>query len=114
MPRYDASTAEVLVFTFKEGLLAAMAHDLKLRLERFQIDREGDALQATFSTDSLKVVSPRKDGRDEPGLLPALVYGEIEKNAREDALQARKHPQAAFVSSRVTDAEVVVRIPRGA
>jgi len=30
MPRYDQTQAECLVFTFKEGLLSKIAHDLKV------------------------------------------------------------------------------------
>ena len=35
MPHYDATTAECLVLTYKEGLLSAVAHDLEIRVARF-------------------------------------------------------------------------------
>src|SRR4051812_4209200 len=36
--RIDPASAECLVYTFKEGLLSAVAHDLKIRVERFEIE----------------------------------------------------------------------------
>ena len=53
MARYDASNAKVQVFTFKDGLLSAMAHDLKLEVTRFELDSEG---VSTFDAGSLRVV----------------------------------------------------------
>jgi hypothetical protein len=38
----------VHVFTFKEGLLARAAHDLRLRLERFRVSLDQEALVAIF------------------------------------------------------------------
>jgi polyisoprenoid-binding protein YceI len=110
MARYDASTAEVLVFTFKEGLLSAAAHDLKLSVGRFTIDVEGDRVTAEFDAGSLKVVTPMKDGAENPGAMPHLMYGEIEKNAAKDVLHAAKHPSIRFESTSVTAEEVVGRL----
>jgi hypothetical protein len=99
MTKVDENSAEVLVFTFKEGLLSAMAHDLKLKVGHFSIELDGQALAATFDPKSLKVVTPRKDGKDAPGLLPTMLYAEIEKNAREDALNAKKFPVIRFAAA---------------
>lgn len=93
MARYDASNAKVQVFTFKDGLLSAMAHDLKLEVTRFELDPEG---VSTFDAGSLRVVTPMKDGAESSGLLPTALYGEIEKNARNDVLNVKKHPQVKF------------------
>ena len=93
MARYDASNAKVLVFTFKDGLLSAMAHDLKIEVTRFAIDTEG---VSEFDAGSLRVVTPMKEGVESSGLLPTALYGEIEKNARNDVLNVKKHPQVKF------------------
>ena len=58
MPRYDASSAKVLVFTFKEGLLSAAAHDLKLEVTKFTVDVEGTSVRAEFDATSLRVSPP--------------------------------------------------------
>ncbi len=110
MARYDSKDAEVLVFTFKEGLLSAVAHDLKLRVTAFTVETLGDRVTADLDAASLKVVSPMKDGAENPGALPAFAHAEIEKNIEKDVLVPRKHPRIRFESTRITDAEVVGRL----
>lgn len=107
MARYDASNAKVFVFTFKDGLLSAMAHDLKLELTRFTIDLDETSARGEFDTSSIKVVTPMKDGAAHPALLPTALYGEIEKNARNDVLNAKKYTQVPFVSTVVNATEVI-------
>ena len=107
MPRFDAGQVEVLVFTFTEGALSALAHDLKLQVTRLTLDLEAGAASATFDAASLKVLGPRKEGRDNPGALPKVAYPEIEKNVVKDVLQAAKFPEIRFRSTAVNDAEVV-------
>jgi hypothetical protein len=87
MPRYDASSAKVLVFTFKEGLLSAAAHDLKLEVTKFTVDVEGTSVRAEFDATSLRVVTPMKDGRENDGSIPRALYGQIEKNAATAVLE---------------------------
>ncbi len=115
MARYDASNAKVQVFTFKEGLLSAMAHDLKIEVTRFSLDLDGEIARCEFDAASLKVISPMKDGAEHPSLLPTALYGEIEKNARVDVLDAKKHPHVRFESTAMSDTEVKGRLTlRGA
>jgi len=95
------------VLTFKEGLLSAVAHDLKLKVTSLTVDVEGPQVKADLDASSLRVVTPMKDGAENPGALPKLVYGEIEKNAANDVLNAKKHPRITFTSSSITETEVV-------
>ena len=95
----DETNAELLVFTFKEGLLAKLAHDLKLKLGKFSLELDGEALAGVFDLTTLKVVTPRRDGVDDAGLLPTRFYSEIEKNAREDVLETKKYPTARFAAA---------------
>lgn len=110
MPRLDSSKAEVLVFTFKEGLLSAVAHDLKLQLTRFTLDHEGEKYVAEFEAGSIRVLTAMKDGRDDPGTLSASAKVDIEKNTLGDVLDVRKHPTARFESVRVTDSSMEGRL----
>lgn len=110
MARYDASSAEILVFTFKEGLLSAVAHDLKLKATKFTLDVEGDTARLDLDAGSLKVASPMKDGQENPSAIPQLLWGEIEKNMNADVLEVKRHPRIEFVTTRVTDTEVVGRL----
>jgi YceI-like domain len=99
MIRADETNAELLVFTFKEGLLSKLAHDLKLKLGKFSLELDGEALAGVFDLSTLKVVSPRRDGVDDAGLMPTRFYAEIEKNAREDVLETRKFPMARLAAA---------------
>ena len=92
---HDAATAECLVYTFREGLLSAVGHDLCLRVERFGVEITGDAsapsILARFDAASLRVtgdVSPA-DAR------------KIEGHAAGDVLAARKFPTIELRSTRV-------------
>jgi hypothetical protein len=91
MGRFDATSAECLVYTYREGLLAAVGHDLCLRVSRWHVELgEGDAIAAEFDAASLRAhgVSP-DDAR------------KIEKNAADDVLAARRFPTITFRSTRV-------------
>lgn len=107
MPRYDASSAELFVFTFKEGALAAVAHDLKLKPTRFTLELEPASVTLEVDAASLVVVNAMKDGRDNPSGLPRLLHGEIEKNAANDVLEAKKFPSIRFVSTSLDATSVV-------
>ena len=68
MARYDAYNSECLLFSFKDGLLARLAHDLKLQVERFSIEVDDSTreIKATFDPSSIQVVCAQNDGRDDP------------------------------------------------
>ncbi|MEW5739217.1 MAG: YceI family protein [Myxococcota bacterium] len=110
MAHFDSSSAEVLVFTFKEGLLSAVAHDLKLRVTKFGLEVEGDSVKAEFDAASLEVVTAMKDGKENPGALPGFASTEIHKNIVNDVLEAKKYPVIRFETTRITDAEVRGRL----
>ncbi len=104
MPHFDAASAECLVFTYKEGLLSAIAHDLEIRVQRFDVDVDDAtlAVRARFDAASLKVVAAVRDGAHQPGALGDADKLKIEHSLREDALHTREHPEIRFASSAVT------------
>jgi len=91
----DASTADCLVYTFREGLLSAVGHDLCLRVERFAVEVTGDAnapsILARFDAASLCAT----------GDVAASDARKIERNAADDVLDARRFPTIEFRSTRV-------------
>ncbi len=96
------SGAACYVFTYKEGLLSAVAHDLKLTVTAFSIELADDLsrVEATFDARSLRVVCTMHDGR--PGSPPGdRDRASIEASVAGDVLAARKFPQIRFVSTRV-------------
>ncbi len=104
MARYDAYNSECLVLSFKDGLLARLAHDLKMQVERFSIelDEESRTIQATFDPSSLQVVCARVDGRDDPSTVSKGDRKKIYDSITKDVLRARKHPEIRFESTDVT------------
>jgi polyisoprenoid-binding protein YceI len=103
--RYDPSSAECTVFTFKEGLLATIAHDLRIRVESFEIevDDVAKAITARFDATSLRVVTARRNSADAPSLLSVSDKRRIEKQIRDEVLHSATHPEARFESNEVRE-----------
>jgi hypothetical protein len=96
---------EVRVFTFKEGLLSAIAHDLEIACERFTItwDEARTKVTATFDGSSLRVLHPVVHGRPSPGTLSPRDLAKIESTITADVLRARGGSrEIRFESSSVT------------
>ena len=96
MPRFDATQAECRVFTFKEGALSAVAHDLELSVGRLTIDVDADlTIDARFGLDALRVLHALKDGRATSSLSDGDKR-KIERTMADDVLAVRRHPEATF------------------
>jgi polyisoprenoid-binding protein YceI len=102
MPKYDQGQAECLVFTFKEGLLSKIAHDLKLDVTRFSVDLSPSAVRAEFDTSSLRVLHAMKDGKENPDALSDADKSKIADQIAKEVLHAGQHPTAVFTSRSVT------------
>ncbi len=90
------------VFTFKDGLLSAIAHDLRISVERHDVRCDGDdKVEATFDARSLRVVCARKHGKDDPSALSASDRKKIEATIAEEVLHASRFPEIRFVSTSV-------------
>ena len=86
-------------FTFKDGVLSAVAHDLRIRLEKFEITLDGNAVRGEFDLKSLFV-----DGPMEKGVLQADQYdagkrADVEKAMHGDVLHTDKYPTAVFTGT---------------
>lgn len=103
MHRLDEHSADCFVFTYKEGLLAAVAHDLKIKVTRFEIDVDERArtVAARFDATSLRVVCAMQNGKESKGTLSAAQKSEIEANIVRDVLAAEKYPEIRYVSTAV-------------
>lgn len=92
---HDASTADCLVYTFRQGLLSAVGHELCLRVERFAVEVTGDpaapSVLARFDAASLRCTGD---------VAPADAR-KIERHAADDVLEARRFPTIEFRSRRV-------------
>ena len=96
--RHDARDAEVLVFTFTEGLLAGVAHDLKLRVTEFTIESDpaSGAVLATLEPSTLRVVCAMHDGVEDPEALSAHDHREIEHHIALEVLQPARYGELRF------------------
>jgi hypothetical protein len=101
MAIYDQNTAECFVFTFKEGLLSPIAHDLRIKVERFSIEVGESSVAASFDTSSLRVDTPMKDGKENPSALSDADKAKIAGQIRDDVLHSAKYPEARFQSRSV-------------
>lgn len=103
VPRFDPTSAECLVLTYKEGLLSAIAHDLQIRVTRFdlEVDAATHAVRASFDAGSLQVMGAMHDGVLREGALSEADKHKIEHSITDDVLHTRLHPEIRFTSSHV-------------
>jgi len=105
MHRLDPSNASCFVFTFKEGLLSLVAHDLKIRVTRFSIDVDeaARAVAGRFDATSLRVACAMNGDEESPGTLSDAQKSEIEANIVNDVLATAEFPEIRFASTSVKD-----------
>ena len=101
MPTYDASQAECLVFSFKEGVLSRVGHDVKLRVESFEVSIDEDSVAGTFDARSVRAICAMKRGRPKPGALKPKDLREIDDNVHDKILDSDRHPTVRFESDSV-------------
>lgn len=101
MARFTHEDADCRVYTFKQGLLSAMAHDLEIRVERFHVewDEARTRIEARFDPRSLRVMHAMKDGVPNPGALSDRDKKKIEATIESEVLDTVRHPEIRFVSS---------------
>ncbi len=110
MATFDQSACRSLIFTYKEGLLSKIAHDLKLEVSRFHIAVEPGEVRASFDTGSIRVVCAQREGRDAPSLLSDRDKRKIESQIITDVLHSRRHPEASFSSEGLKEEEGGMRV----
>lgn len=102
MQRVDHSVAVCQVLTYKEGLFAALTHDLRINVTSFIIDLGGNdyRISARFDARSLKVDCAMADGVERPGLLSPRDRNDI-NNKISEVLQSATCPEIVLVSSSI-------------
>jgi len=89
-------SASVRVFTFKDGLLSRLAHDLQIRATDWEIVVEGDAVRGRFGLAGLRVDGAVEHGRVADGALASSDRAKIERTMADDVLELRRYPVASF------------------
>jgi hypothetical protein len=98
--RIDATAGECLIYTFKEGLLSRIAHDLRIRAERFDIEIGDTEIVGRFDTRGLRVVTAMKDGQPNERALSGSDRAKIEETMRGEVLEVGRFPEVAFRAAR--------------
>lgn len=108
MPSYNAENAECFVYTYKEGVLSAVAHDLQLKVSDWVMTTDPDAgtVTARFDPTSLLVMGAIKDGELAPSALSGGDRETIRGNIQKDVLHTGKYPEIRFRSTRVDGLQV--------
>jgi hypothetical protein len=112
---FDAANSECHVYVRRAGLLAAVGHDLELRVGayRVELDRAGARVTARFDAASLRVVEAVEGRRRRPGRLSASDKAQIESNVVQKVLRAARHPSIEFQSTAIEALDGAYRV-RGA
>ncbi len=84
------------LFVFKEGLLSRLGHDLRLRVEAFEMTLETGNVEGRFQTGSIRVDGVMKGESFDRDGLSAKDRGKIEKTIHKDILQTGRFPEAVF------------------
>jgi len=105
MTTYDSTDSECTVSVYREGALAAVGHDLRLRVMSWsmEVDVDSPAVEASFDTGSLEVVGVIADGGIDESKPSRSDRAEIERRIRERVLESRRHPVAVFVATRILE-----------
>ena len=89
-------SGRVHVFTYKEGLLSAVAHDLRITARGFSVTLDGDTVHATFPIEQFRVDGAMRDGRLDDRALKPKHKREIRDTMMGRLLKARANPEIVF------------------
>jgi len=81
------------VFTFRDGLLARLAHDLRLSVGRFELTLERGRLQGWFDPSSLTVDGVAHGDRVDAAALSAEDKLKIQQTIARELLETSRHPR---------------------
>lgn len=89
---------ECRLYTFREGALLAVGHDLALRATRWQVEllRDERRVTARVESASVEVACARRDGADDHGALSAGDRAKITATARDEVLRSGRFPEVLF------------------
>ncbi len=88
--------ADIRVFTFKDGLLARLTHDLRLSAHDAAIDLKGSLVRARFGAGSLRVDGVAHDERIDLAGLSDHDKHKVENTVRDEILQATAFADIRF------------------
>lgn len=104
--------ADLRIFTFKEGLLSPIAHDLQIRAPGFEIllDPDAPSVRARVEANRLEVLGAMKDGLLAASALSVANKAEIQQNLRSEVLHTQRFASILFESTAMSAAEVTGKL----
>jgi len=87
------STGHIHVYTYKEGLLSRLAHDLRLSLHRYSINVDCGRVTATFDPRSLSVDGAVHHGEVDTTTLSESDQRKITATLQDEVLKCDAHPE---------------------
>ncbi|MHC4308146.1 MAG: YceI family protein [Planctomycetota bacterium] len=105
----DTNSGNLYVYTFKEGLLSKLAHDLLIDVTNFKVNLDvpeagfsSGSLELEIQANSLKVVCALKDGERTDALKEKEIV-DIERDMGVKVLHPDKYPTANFRSKAIQE-----------
>jgi polyisoprenoid-binding protein YceI len=95
----STTKAGIRIFTFKQGMLSAVAHDLRLSLCGYELDLDGGKLRFSADPASIRVDGVMRTQQLDQTTLDAAARAEIERTLREQILHVQEHPRITFSGS---------------
>ncbi len=102
----------VRIFTFKEGILSRIAHDLRLQVEPrgVEIARTGDEVHAELDPTAIVVDGAMNGGLLDADALSRRDRAKIVDNIRADVLETRRYPKIRYTGTIVEQADHVLEL----
>ena len=104
----NGNSGKICVYTFKEGLLSKLAHDLLIDVTNFKVNanvpEEGFTsgnIDLELQANSLKVVCALKEGERQPNTLKEKDIADIERDMAKKVLHPDKYPTVNFCSKEI-------------
>jgi len=106
----NANSGKLFVYTFKEGFLSTVAHDLLIDVTNFTIklnvsdaSAQSASVEAEILANSLKIVCAMKDGQQNYDALKEKDKADIEEATFKDVLHPSKYPIINFRSTNIQE-----------
>ncbi len=108
----NGNSGKMSVYTYKEGLLSKLAHDLLIDVKNFKVNLNvpeagltSGSLEVELQADSLKVDCAMKEGERQPDTLKKKDIADIEKDMAKKVLHPDKYPTVNFCSKEIKEKE---------
>ena len=101
-----AGAIRCFVHSFKDGLLARLAHDLRLEVKHIELELGADGLptHARFFPDSIDLVAQMQGGVPRPGGITPADRAKILATLRDHVLAVKSFPEITFAFDTIAPA----------